>query len=132
MREEVGSLNNRIQELESQNKALTSMLVHQLRDSPSYSDNTDLIPSRHLALEDSNKKSDEDNTSADASPTNLMKTSLTFKHCNSFNSEILDRLSYDSQNECLVNGNDKIVSNVHNHLSADSDILGTFSCLFCF
>lgn len=34
LREEVGSLNGRIEELEAQNRALTSMLVHQLRDDP--------------------------------------------------------------------------------------------------
>lgn len=123
LREEIECLNNRIQELESQNKALTSMLMHQLRDSTaSLSEADDLPQIKHLALEDSEKKSDEDNTSADASPTTLMKSSLTFKHCNSFNSEILDKVSSEGQGDC--SGNERIVSRVEKHRSADSDILG--------
>ncbi|XP_017777107.1 PREDICTED: uncharacterized protein LOC108563059, partial [Nicrophorus vespilloides] len=77
LKEEVAVLNSRIQDLEAQNCTLTSMLVHQLNDPPN-----------HLALEDSH--SEDNNTSADASPSNLMRSSLTFRHCNSFDSDILD------------------------------------------
>lgn len=93
------------------------MLVHQLRgESPSISD-VDHLLSKQLALEDSAKETSEDNnTSADVSPTNLMRSSLILKHCNSFNSEILEQ--HDSPT------NDKVVSKIEKRLSADSKILG--------
>lgn len=121
LREEIGSLNNRIQELESQNKALTSMLVHQLRDSPPSYSESEQTPCKHLALEDSIKLSETDNTSADISPTNLLKTSLTVKHCNSFNSDIFGNL--DNVNEVETN---RIISKVEKHRSAGSEIIGNF------
>ncbi|XP_031352012.1 uncharacterized protein LOC116177237 isoform X3 [Photinus pyralis] len=119
LREEITNLHKRIQDLESQNRALTSMLVHQLRgDSMSASD-LDLSASNHLALEDSSKI--EDNTSADVSPTNLMKTSLTVKHCNSFNSDVLDNSSSESHTETITNF--KILTKTEKHLSADSNLI---------
>lgn len=125
LREEIGSLNNRIQELESQNKALTSMLVHQLRggESSTYSD-IDQIITKQLALEGSTKEnSDEDNTSADVSPINLTRNSLTLKHCNSFNSEILE----DNVNEDNNSPTERVISKIEKRLSADSKLIGKCS-----
>ncbi|KAK9727951.1 hypothetical protein QE152_g18903 [Popillia japonica] len=131
LREEVGNLNNKIQELESQNRALTSMLMHQLRsDTTTSLSETDNSPSSNhqLALEESGKESkgqqfEENSTSADASPSNLMRTSLAFKHCNSFNSEVLDSTtSNDSSNDST---NEKVVSRIEKHLSTGSEILDT-------
>ncbi|KAI4461092.1 nck-associated protein 5 [Holotrichia oblita] len=129
--EEVGNLNNKIQELESQNRALTSMLMHQLRsDTTTSLSETENSPSSNhqLALEESGKENkrqpfEENSTSADASPSNLMRTSLAFKHCNSFNSEVLDSTtSNDSSNDST---NEKVVSRIEKHLSTGSEILDT-------
>lgn len=129
LREEVGSLNNRIQELESQNRALTSMLMHQLRGdtTASFSETDHSSSSNHqLALEDSSKENKEqfegNSTSADVSPSNLMRTSLAFKHCNSFNSEVLSGTSNnDSPNDST---SEKVVSRIEKHLSTGAEILG--------
>ncbi|XP_066246807.1 uncharacterized protein [Euwallacea similis] len=111
LREEVGCLNHRIQELESQNSALTSMLVHQLREeSPSSSTHRELF-SKQLALECREKDLDEP---TEPSPSALLTTSLTTKHCNSFNSEILDDSpKAESYDKILVSSDEK-------RLSADS------------
>lgn len=98
------------------------MLVHQLRggESSRFSE-IDQIISKQLALEDSTKEISEgdDNTSADVSPTNLTRNSLTLKHCNSFNSDILDNV-----NEQLSPSNDRVVSKIEKRLSADSKLIG--------
>lgn len=124
LREEIECLNNRIQELESQNKALTSMLVHQLRDSSPSQSEAEESQTKQLELEDSTNKidgDDDDNTSADASPSTLIQSTLTVKHCNSFNSEILDK---ENQSDNL--GNEKSISKLEKHKSADADIFGNF------
>lgn len=105
------------------------MLMHQLRgdSTTSLPDTTDNSPSNHqLALEDSSKETKENSegnsTSADASPSNLMRTSLAFKHCNSFNSEVLDSgTPNESPNDST---GERIVSRIEKHLSTGSDILG--------
>ncbi|XP_022918173.1 putative leucine-rich repeat-containing protein DDB_G0290503 isoform X2 [Onthophagus taurus] len=116
LREEVGNLNNKILELENQNRALTSMLVHQLRGDISESDQN----LSRLALED---KQSDNNTSADVSPTNLMKSSLNFKNCSSFNSEFL--LPSPNYNEESSSSPERVVSRIEKRLSAGSDILDT-------
>ncbi|KAF5292629.1 hypothetical protein FQA39_LY13962 [Lamprigera yunnana] len=122
LREEIGNLHRRIQDLESQNKALTSMLVHQLRNDAASLSDLDVSTPNHLALEDScSKDTVEDNTSADISPSNLMKTSFTVKHCNSFNSEVLDNSSSESQTETVTDL--KILTKTEKHLSADSRLI---------
>ncbi|XP_044754122.1 uncharacterized protein LOC123313336 isoform X3 [Coccinella septempunctata] len=83
LREEVGTLNVRIQELENQNRALTSMLVHQLK-SDSYESNCSL----QLALQDNNSSSDN-------SPVNIVNA-IPIKHYNSFNSAVLDESPSES------------------------------------
>ncbi|XP_049824020.1 uncharacterized protein LOC109604720 isoform X3 [Aethina tumida] len=71
LKEEVGTLNMKIKELENQNRALTSILVHQLRGEASAGDQ-DVADGTEIVI----------------SPENGRHTSL--KHCNSFNSEVLD------------------------------------------
>lgn len=61
----------KIKELENQNRALTSILVHQLRGEASAGDQ-DVADGTEIVI----------------SPENGRHTSL--KHCNSFNSEVLD------------------------------------------
>lgn len=92
------------------------MLLHQLRG-----DGNDgrISPVRHLALEDSARS--EENTSADVSPTTLMKTSLTFKHCNSFNSEMFDGSLTNSPSDST---GEKVISMIEKRLSADSEVFG--------
>lgn len=121
LREEIGTLNYRIEELESQNCALTSMLVHQLKGDSSPFNELDESASKRLALEGSPKDTSEDNTSADVSPANLMQTSLNVKHCNSFNSDVLESTKCDK---------DTAISRIEKRLSADSEALGKFCCLF--
>ncbi|XP_018334223.1 uncharacterized protein LOC108743243 isoform X2 [Agrilus planipennis] len=111
LKEEISNLNKRIQDLESQNRTLTSMLVHQLQgDSTSLSD-SELSPSRHLALEE---YKDYDATSTDASPSHILTTkqSSDMKHCNSFNSDVLN----ETKSESFVKMHEK-------HLSADSNVV---------
>lgn len=122
MREEIGTLNHRIEELEQQNCALTSMLVHQLKgDTSSLNDFNEI---KQLALEESPKEgiASEENTSADASPTNLLQTSLNIKHCNSFNSDVLE--PGKSENDCDSNTKETALTRIEKHLSADSEVLG--------
>ncbi|CAG9862014.1 unnamed protein product [Phyllotreta striolata] len=78
LKEEVGCLNTKIHELENQNQALASMLVHQLRnDGPDSPD--DAFPKRHRRGVDA------------CSPGASTALSVPrIKHCNSFNSEVLD------------------------------------------
>ncbi|VEN47600.1 unnamed protein product [Callosobruchus maculatus] len=109
LREEVGHLNNKIQELETQNRALASMLVHQLRGEPtpdldSYKASWSIEPTK-----DNNKESIE------SSPTALMQSSLNVKHCNSFNSDVLEE--HANCENCDSKG---IVSNIDKRLSADT------------
>jgi chromosome segregation ATPase len=97
LREEVGVLNNRIHELESQNRALTSMLVHQLRgDTPPEPEAKPATP------EDSNP------------------STTVVKHYNSFNSEVLDETPTENRD----NGNETALSRIERRLSANSEILG--------
>ncbi|XP_050304279.1 uncharacterized protein LOC126741872 isoform X2 [Anthonomus grandis grandis] len=105
LREEVTCLNGRIHELESQNSALTSMLVHQLREeNPATPADLDSF-SRQLALECHEKGPEE------SSPSLLLTTSLTTKHCNSFNSEILEESpSNDHCDKLVVSSDDKRLS----------------------
>lgn len=77
LREEVGSLNAKILELEAQNRALTSMLVYHLQEET----NADKLHAKPIVI--------RDHSSSDTSPINL-QTSLNIKHYNSFNSEVLD------------------------------------------
>lgn len=105
------------------------MLVHQLRGDTTSMSDLDLSTSNHLALEDSCKETAEDNTSADISPINLMKTSLTAKHCNSFNSDALENSpNSESQTETITN--DKVLSKTEKHLSADSKVIGEYILTF--
>ncbi|CAH0555703.1 unnamed protein product [Brassicogethes aeneus] len=92
LREEVGTLNLKIKELENQNRALTSVLVHQLRGG-------DASPSI--------------NTEIVISPDKEAKTSL--KHCNSFNSEVLE-----DQDNCDIERNLS-----ENNLRALSEMMDT-------
>lgn len=117
LREEVGSLNGKIHELESQNQALTSMLVHQLRgENPGSPGDLDSFP-KQIAFNCHDKSQDQQ--SPEISPSLLLTTSLTTKHCNSFNSEILEDSANNDQCEYSVPEVDK-------RLSADSvDVLDT-------
>lgn len=100
------------------------MLVHQLRGEGSSISDFDLS-SHHLALEDSSKATENDNTSADVSPINVMKSSLNIKHCNSFNSDVLENSSSESQTDTVTN--EKVLSRAEKHLSADSKLIGKWS-----
>lgn len=121
LREEIGTLNHRIEELEQQNCALTSMLVHQLKGDPSPL--SDFERSNQLALEQSPKEEvPEVNTSTDVSPTNLLQTSLNIKHCNSFNSDVLDHSK--SENDCDNSTKETALTRIEKHRSADSEVLG--------
>ncbi|KAF5281466.1 hypothetical protein FQR65_LT14674 [Abscondita terminalis] len=96
LREEITNLHKRIQDLESQNRALTLMLVHQLREHST-------------------------STSTDVSPTNFMKTSLALKHCNSFNSDVFENNSSENQAETITNL--KVLSKPSNRLSIKSTLV---------
>lgn len=99
------------------------MLVHQLRSDTSPLSEFEESAAKRLALEGSSKNnSDDNNISADASPAEQMKTSLNVKHCNSFNSDILE--TNKSENNCDNTINEAAISKIEKHLSADSDILG--------
>lgn len=98
------------------------MLVHQLKgDTSSLNDFED---TKQLALEESPKEgiASEGNTSNDVSPTNLLQTSLNIKHCNSFNSDILE--PGKSTNDCDNNTKETAISRIEKHRSADSEVLG--------
>ncbi|KAJ8948192.1 hypothetical protein NQ318_010468 [Aromia moschata] len=114
LREEVGCLNKKIQELETQNRALASMLVHQLRaesaTSPSDSENV----SKRWSLEEERPSVHREASAELLSPNALMQTSLNVKHCNSFDSEILE----DSPN--VERCDNSVVSNISKRLSADT------------
>ncbi|KAJ8950256.1 hypothetical protein NQ314_007961 [Rhamnusium bicolor] len=114
LREEVGCLNNKIQELETQNRALASMLVHQLRgDSPGTPTDLENL-SKQWTLDEERQK-DTRETSTDAlSPIPLLQTSLNVKHCNSFNSEVLE------ESPSSENYDNNVVSNIDKRLSADN------------
>ena len=96
LREEVGALNNRIHELESQNRALTSMLVHQLRG--------ETTPPEEIVAKP---------------PTPPEETSTAVKHYNSFNSEVLEE-----DNDNCDNSNETALSKFERRLSTNSEILG--------
>lgn len=95
LREEVGSLNNKIQDLEAQNRALASMLVHQLRSeaspgSPKALENfTSQWTIEEERRNDNNLNKEISKDASSPSP-NLLQTIPNVKHCNSFNSEILE------------------------------------------
>ncbi|XP_063922150.1 uncharacterized protein LOC135136678 isoform X3 [Zophobas morio] len=97
LREEVGALNNRIHELESQNRALTSMLVHQLRG--------ETTPPEEIVAKP---------------PTPSEETSTAVKHYNSFNSEVLEE-----DNDNCDNSNETALSKFERRLSTNSEILDT-------
>lgn len=111
------SLNNKIQELETQNRALASMLVHQLRgESPNNAVNLENSPNQWI---DEERQKDNKDASANTPSPPLLQTSLNIKHYNSFNSEVFEE-SPNSEN-C----DNKIVSNIDKRLSADTaNILG--------
>ncbi|XP_044264437.1 uncharacterized protein LOC123011170 isoform X2 [Tribolium madens] len=90
LREEVGHLNSRIHELESQNRALTSMLVHQLRgDTPSSPEPPPEDSSLPTVIKHFNSFNSDD-----TSETALSK----FERRLSTNSEILDtKLSFEDK-----------------------------------
>lgn len=93
--------------------------MHQLRsDSPLSSELDDSSPSKHLALEGSK----ENQSPLETSSADLMQTSLNVKHCNSFNSDILE--SNKSENNNCDTSNENAVARIDKHHSADSDILG--------
>ncbi|XP_076253350.1 uncharacterized protein LOC143191823 isoform X4 [Rhynchophorus ferrugineus] len=107
LREEVGKSKSKIQELESQNQALTSMLVHQLRgENPGSPGDLEAF-SKQLSIQCQNKGQD---LSPDTSPSMLLSTSLTTKHCNSFNSEILEESPGSESCEFSVSETDKRLS----------------------
>lgn len=97
MREEISTLTRRIKDLESQNRALTTLLVHQLRE------NTDLDVSKPLALEDSPQSSPISPQNQNTSPIISSSQSLNIKHCNSFNSESLNDLKLSPNKHFSVN-----------------------------
>ncbi|RZB40860.1 uncharacterized protein BDFB_006214, partial [Asbolus verrucosus] len=101
LREEVGVLNTRIHELESQNRALTSMLVHQLRG--------DTPPEQETAA------------TKPATPEDGNLPATIVKHCNSFNSEVLD----ETPSENRDNSNETALSKFERRLSANTEILDT-------
>ncbi|KAJ8917811.1 hypothetical protein NQ315_010720, partial [Exocentrus adspersus] len=121
LKEEVGSLNNKIQELETQNRALASMLVHQLRgESPTTPADLEHV-SKQWSLEPEKQKDNNETSTNASSPSTLMQTSLNIKHYNSFNSEVLEESP--NNDNC---DNNKVVSNVDKRLSADTaNILDT-------
>ncbi|XP_072380068.1 uncharacterized protein [Diabrotica undecimpunctata] len=125
LKEEVNCLHSKIQELETQNQALASMLVHQLRsDSPDNTPNLEafskqcfLDQNRPCFLEDKRQRNSSDSSVDASSPVSL--TSLNVKHCNSFNSEVLGESPSD-------NCDNEIVSSADKRLSADTaNILDT-------
>lgn len=119
LREEISTLTKRIKDLESQNRALTTLLVHQLRGDSS---DLDLSSKTQLALEDSPDKDSSEFQNYEQTSVVSSTQSLNIKHCNSFNSEHLNELKIPeripSQNEIIKRPNGK-------HLSADAEILET-------
>lgn len=105
------------------------MLVHQLKgDSSSVND---FQETKQLALEESPKEdASENNTSADISPINLLQTSLNIKHCNSFNSDVLEPSK--SENDCDSNSKGTALTRIEKHRSADSEVLGNGLFAFFF
>lgn len=99
------------------------MLVHQLRAESPSSTELEETSSKQLALEDTKGSSRDSDTSKDVSPVDLMQTSLNVKHCNSFNSDILEP---KSENYCDTNSKEVTVGRIEKHLSAGSEVLGKF------
>lgn len=106
------------------------MLVHQLRSEAPPLSEPENSAFKCLALEGS--PSDDNNTSVDASPVDLMKASLNVKHCNSFNSDILETSKSDSSNNCdndniKINGETAIsrIENKHSSVDDSDDVLDT-------
>lgn len=100
------------------------MLVHQLKGD--CSSLNDYEETKQLALEESpREEASENNTSADISPTNLLQTSLNIKHCNSFNSDVLEPSK--SENDCDSNAKETALTRIEKHRSADSEVLGKFN-----
>lgn len=116
----MGSLNNKIQELETQNRALASMLVHQLRgEAPNTPTDLENVVSKQSPSEEEKQKDNKDTSANASSPAPLMQASLNIKHYNSFNSEVLE------ESPSSENCDNKVVSNIDKRLSADTaNILG--------
>lgn len=94
------------------------MLVHQLRGD-SAPTTPELENYRHQWSIEDEKQIEDEQLAEEASAVTLMQTSLNVKHCNSFNSGVLE-VSPNSEN-CDSN----IVSNIDKRLSADTaSILG--------
>lgn len=115
LKEEVSCLNHKIHELETQNQALASMLVHQLRsDSPDSPADLDAF-SKQCFLDDKRQRKISDGSMDATSP----QTGLNIKHCNSFNSEVLE------ESPAVENCDNDAVSEIDKRLSADTaNILG--------
>lgn len=133
LREEITSLTRRIKDLESQNRALTTLLVHQLRgDSDS-----DLSSKSQLALEGSpDKETAQSSTVSDmqnisdivehtSTSVTTPSTGVSIKHCNSFNSDILNDTTTISPDNCNERVNEIVSKACEKHLSADAEILDT-------
>lgn len=133
LREEITSLTRRIKDLESQNRALTTLLVHQLRgDSDS-----DLSSKSQLALEGSpDKETAQSSTVSDmqnisdivehtSTSVTTPSTGVSIKHCNSFNSDILNDTTTISPDNCNERVNEIVSKACQKHLSADAEILDT-------
>ncbi|CAH1112727.1 unnamed protein product, partial [Psylliodes chrysocephalus] len=116
LKEEVSCLNHKIHELETQNQALASMLVHQLRsDSPDSPADLDAF-SKQCFLDDKRQRKISDGSMDATSP----QTGLNIKHCNSFNSEVLE------ESPAVENCDNDAVSEIDKRLSADTaNILDT-------
>ncbi|XP_057653435.1 uncharacterized protein LOC130892214 isoform X3 [Diorhabda carinulata] len=117
LREEVNCLNTKIHDLETQNQALASMLVHQLRsDSPETADlealskQCFLDQSRQCFFEDRKQRISSDSSVEGTSPMSLMPNSFNVKHCNSFNSEVLEESPTDNCDKDSTTNNDKRLS----------------------
>ncbi|XP_065173663.1 uncharacterized protein [Atheta coriaria] len=140
LKEEVCSLNARIIDLEAQNSTLGAMLVQQFASTHAETipmmDNEEQTQSRlglePLSLSSLVSRQEEDNTSADVSPLMKSKSSVSLKHCNSFNSEILDvnltNNTTTSPNVTITpefNDCDKLcrLQKIERHLSAGSELL---------
>lgn len=97
LKEEVVTLNNKIHELEGQNRALTLMLVHQLRG--------DTSPLSPLDLDVMPKNEDPPPSSSSTTSPTIVLNANNLKHCNSFNSDVLEENNC-TKNELVVSGID--------------------------
>lgn len=116
LREEITSLTRRIKDLETQNRALTTLLVHQLRGET----NSSSVPKTQLSF-----SLDQDLISPETQPLEVDKTACTMKRYNSFNSGVLrdnnnygEFLSISSESLSKREKREK-------HLSADANLTDT-------